>query len=52
MTGQQHYDEAEADIDRANQGHPDDAAYLLARAQVHATLALVAATTNWPGVTV
>lgn len=46
MNGPQHYREAERDIDRANNESIADgfAQFLIARAQVHATLALAAAT--------
>lgn len=46
MTGQEHYRAAEDDIGLANRTNPeavDDQRYFLARAQVHATLALAAA---------
>ena len=48
MTGPEHYAEAEKDIDRANGATIDDglAAFFLARAQVHAALALAAARGN------
>lgn len=47
-TGAFHYTEAERDIERANQESIADgfAQFMIARAQVHATLALVAATTE------
>lgn len=45
MTGPENYLRAERDIDLANTANgPEHAGYLLARAQVHATLALAAAT--------
>jgi hypothetical protein len=45
MTGPEHYAEAEAQLIVASESFEgDDAAYYLARAQVHATLALAAAT--------
>jgi hypothetical protein len=48
MTGPEHYTNAEADIDNAahahNRGSQDDVTYWLGCAQVHATLALAAAT--------
>jgi len=48
MTGPEHYLEAERDIDRANNRSIEngEAAFFLARAQVHATLALTAANTT------
>jgi hypothetical protein len=47
-SGPEHYREAEKDIDRANQESIADgfAAFIIARAQVHATLALAAATVD------
>ena len=47
MTGPEHYREAEWDIDRAIEAAADsghEAGHYLARAQVHATLAVAAAT--------
>jgi hypothetical protein len=46
MTGPEHYCEAEKDIDRANEESIADgfAQFIIERAQVHATLALAAAT--------
>jgi hypothetical protein len=48
MTGPEHYREAESGLDRAardsDRGREDDAAFWLRAAQVHATLALAAAT--------
>jgi hypothetical protein len=46
MTPADHYREAERDVERANDRpiNNDEAAFMLARAQVHATLALVGAT--------
>jgi len=45
MTGPEHYEEAERLINDARHDHDRDrATYLLAEAQVHATLALAAAT--------
>ena len=47
MNGPDHYREAQqciSDANRANRATPDIAAYLMAEAQVHATLALAAAT--------
>lgn len=51
MTGAEHYAEAERDLRIANGASINDgsAAYFLARAQVHATLALVAATEEAAG---
>lgn len=42
MTGSEHFAEAERDLDRANECDISDgeAGFMLARAQVHATLAL------------
>jgi hypothetical protein len=48
MTGPEHYGNAESDLDNAaradDKGHHEDAMFWLAAAQVHATLALAAAT--------
>jgi hypothetical protein len=44
MTGPEHYREAEEDMAAMNGKSPDGVQALLARAQVHATLALAAAT--------
>lgn len=44
MTGPQHYAAAQSLVERSLGVEPDEAAYLVARAQVHATLALAAAT--------
>ncbi len=43
MNGPQHYTEAEGLAAQAHTVDPDFAAYLLAKAQVHATLAVAAA---------
>lgn len=54
MTGEQHFREAEQDIELANDALSNDADYallVLARAQVHATLALAAATAQATAVT-
>ena len=40
MTGPEHYREAEQRLDQAHGTDPEHAAYLVAKAQVHATLAL------------
>lgn len=44
MNGPDHYLCAERRISEAYRAAPDDAAFLMAEAQVHATLALAAAT--------
>ena len=48
MTGPEHYANAESDLDNAaradDRGRPADVAYWMQAAQVHATLALAAAT--------
>lgn len=44
MNGPEHYRQAEALTDQAHTVDPDFAVYLVAKAQVHATLALAAAT--------
>ena len=44
MNGPDHYLCAELRISEAYRAAPDDAAFLMAEAQVHATLALAAAT--------
>jgi hypothetical protein len=48
MTGPEHYQEAERDIDRANNESVADgfAQFYITRAQVHATLALASATAS------
>jgi len=48
MNGPEHYREAERDIEHANRADGDHGMYFLARAQVHATLALAAATASRP----
>jgi len=42
MNGPEHYREAEKDIEHANRADDTAAPYYIARAQVHATLALAA----------
>ncbi|MEO6088981.1 MAG: hypothetical protein ABIQ18_38300 [Umezawaea sp.] len=44
MNGPQHYSRAEVLSEQSYEADPEHAMYLLARAQVHATLALAAAT--------
>lgn len=49
MNGPNHYVCAERCISEAHRASPDYAAYLMAEAQVHATLALAAATIHGSG---
>lgn len=50
MRGPEHYREAERDIERASDAAIGDwSAFMLARAQVHATLALTAAVVDQTG---
>lgn len=49
MNGPDHYLCAERRISEAYRAAPDDAAFLMAEAQVHATLALAAATLHGGG---
>lgn len=50
MTGPEHYRRAEQLAEQAHVVDPEYAAYLVAKAQVHATLALTAATAMMPTV--
>lgn len=49
MNGPDHYLCAERRMSEAYRAAPDDAAFLMAEAQVHATLALAAATIHGSG---